>query len=134
MNPRRAKAAGHIAIVIVIAEHGERSLDGGRQRREQLRDRFDEPAIAVGHVIAAKDDEVGFRAREQRHRTAHVLGRHRRAVMNVGQEADAEAIHRRRQSGHRNILLDADETMSLVRGSVCERRADGANPGREKRA
>ena len=50
--------------------------------------------IAVGHVVAAEDDEVGLVGHDEIDRAGDHLVRDRRAAMEVGQESDAKAGER----------------------------------------
>ena len=62
----RRQRRGHFALIVVIAEHRERSVRGVRQRREQLRHRRGIGAIEDRDVVAAKDDDVGSGLLEER--------------------------------------------------------------------
>ena len=54
--------------------------------------------------------------------------------MDVGDEADAQAVERRRQAGDRDVLLDADQPMTLVRDAVGDRARGQPDARRDDRA
>ena len=58
---------------------------------------------------------------------ADVVGGHHRAVMNVGEESDAQAVERRRQSGYGKRGFGGAEMMALVRDAVGAGSGDGAD-------
>ena len=130
--PRQCRR--HVSIVVVVAEDGERTVRRRRQRRQQLGDRLDERAIAVGDVVAAEHRQIGPRIGEKTDRARHMVGRHRVAVMNVGDEPDAQPVERGRQAGDRHVLIDADDPMTLVGGAVRERSGGGADGRCDHRA
>ena len=74
----------------MVAEHREHAERSG-QAGERLGRGLDEPVIAVGHVIPADDDDVGVVGHDEIDRSGDHLVRDRRAAMEVGEEADAEA-------------------------------------------
>ena len=87
---RRADAA----LVVVVADHGE---DAVRcvERPQQLRHRRDERLVAEGHVITAEHDEIRRRRPSKTHGALDISRRHERAMVDVGQERDANPVVRR---------------------------------------
>ena len=67
--PRARERRRHVVVVVVVAEHGEDAVRR-RERREHLGDQRDEAAIALGHVVAAEDDEVRLLRHQHLHRRA----------------------------------------------------------------
>ncbi len=103
----------HVAIVVVVAED---RVDAVRrvQRRQQLRDGTDEGTIAECDVVAAEHDQIGRPGIYQLHRLDDVLARHQRAVMNVGEKADSNAVERRGQAPHGEGRFSHADAVALV--------------------
>ena len=105
-------------VVVVIAEDSERSLRRVRQWRQQFRDRVDVGVVLKADVVAAEHDQVGSGILEQLHRVDHIVGRHGGAVMDVGDHADAKTIQGGRQAPDRDVLCEAGDLVTSVRGAV----------------
>lgn len=108
----------HLAVIVVIAQNGERAMGRLGERREALGHRADEAAIAVGDVIAAEYDEIRLGGGQAIDGVRDVGRRDGTAVMDVGKQADAQAVEGRRQSGNRHLRPGGRELMSLVRDAV----------------
>jgi hypothetical protein len=64
---------------------------------------------------------------DQRHGSRDVLGRDDRAVMHVGNHADAQAVEGWRQSAHRKVAFEARDLVALVGHAVGAYTGEGAN-------
>ena len=85
----------HLAIVVVVAENGEDAIRRS-QRREELGNRPHEVSIAIGHVVAAEDNEIRIRRQRQLDGARDILRGDDAAVVNVGEERDAQTVERGR--------------------------------------
>ena len=106
-----------LPLVVVVAEHRE-DAERRRQPGERLGRRLDEPVIAVGHVVAADDDEVGVVGHDEVDRTGDHLVGNRRAAVQVGEEPDAKAGERAGPAGDVERLLGQLDVVALVEESV----------------
>ena len=88
----------HVTVVVVNAEHREGPMWRVGQRGEQLGDRLDIGAVAISDVVAPEHDQVWGGGTQQLHRARDIVRRDRRAVVDIGNEADTEAIERVRQA------------------------------------
>ena len=96
----------------MIAENREHAVRGF-ERRQQLGDRLDERAVLSCDVVAAEYHEIRLLRVGQRHRSRDVFGGNERAVVDVGEERDAQAVELRREPADRQQGLgDADPCRS----------------------
>ena len=70
--------------------------------------------IAPGHVIAAKNDQVGTLGHQHRHRRRDQFMRDRLAAMDVREQANAQSAERLRQSGDREGRARQLQLMAFV--------------------
>ena len=115
-KPASVKRRRHVPLVVVVAEHGK-DAEGSGQPGERLGRRLDEPVIAVGHVVAADDDEVGLVGHDEVDRAGDHLVGDRRAAMKIGEEADAKAGKRRRASRRRRASARSPRCGGARRGT-----------------
>ena len=95
----RRQRRRHIAVVVVVPEDG---VDAGRsgQRGERIRAWRGVTSIAPRDVVASQHDYIRPFLHHHRSRTPNILKRDHVAVMEIGDETDAEAFERRRQAGN----------------------------------
>jgi tyrosyl-tRNA synthetase len=120
----------HVAVVIVVAKNREHAVRC-RQRREQIGDRLYVGSIAPGHVVAAENDQIRPLGEKSLHGMHDVFGGHRRAVMNVGQQADAKSVELGCEPGNRKVRARDLEVMPLVRSAVHAHACGRADRGRK---
>ena len=97
---------------------------GAVQRREQLRDRADVRTIGKGDVIAAEDDQVWAKRQREVDRRTNIVRAHKRAVMDVGQQRDAEPVQCGRKSRDRQRGFRGAEVVASVGDAVGGRATD----------
>ena len=117
----------------MVAEDGE---DAVRRRSgaSSSGDRADDVAIAARHVVAAEHDQIWLRRTGQVHRARDIVGCAPAAVMDVGEQRDAQAVERRRQSGDRQRRFGDAEAMAFVGDAVARRRRSARrSPAAERR-
>ena len=90
------------------------------ERPQQLCHRRDVRAIAEGHVVAAEDHQIGRRRLRQPHRVLDVRRRHERAVVNVGEEGDAQPVVDGIEARERQLRRGELELMAFVHRTVGE--------------
>ena len=101
MNPLPRQRRRHVPVVVVVAENREDAVRRV-QRRQQLGDRPDERAIAEASRSRRRARSGrAFERQRELHGRADVVGADQRAVMDVGEQRDAQAVERGRQPGDR---------------------------------
>ena len=114
----------------MVAENREDAVRRG-EWREQLRDGTNVVAVAPRDVVAAKHDEIRARRADEINCRADVIGGHHRAVVNVGDESDAQAVECRRESRDGKRHLGGADMMALVGDAVRAGSGDGADRRRD---
>lgn len=89
-------------VVIVIAQHGEDTARGAQSG--ELAHAPGNPFLAVVHEIAGEGDEIRAQGVGEINHLADVGCGNPRAVVNVGQQRDAEAFESRSEAAHDNVL------------------------------
>ncbi len=131
-----AASARHDPLVVVVAEDCEDAAGRG-QWRERLHAATDVGAVGPARVVAEQHDEIGPLGHQQPRGIADERCRHERAVVKIRQDADADAVQRRRKVRKRHVRAGEGDVPRLVRDSV---RAHGGEAeaageaGAEKRA
>ena len=86
-----------------------------------------ERAVAERHVVAAEDDEIGVQRQGKVHRGANVVSTDERAVMDIGEQCDADAVQRGWESWNRQRRFSGAKTMPAIDDAVDGRSAHGAD-------
>jgi hypothetical protein len=90
-KPLAFERGGHVAVVVMIAKHRKHALG-----RLQAGERFDawchEATICLGDVVSTENDHVGPFGHDQICSRYNVLAWHELAVMQVGNETNAQPV------------------------------------------
>jgi hypothetical protein len=128
LNTARGQRRRHVVIVVVVAEDAVHAV-GRRERCEAFCRPLDVLPVAPGDIVAAEHDEVWSFVHQPRHRLRHVLVRNPEAAMDVGEEADSEAVEGRRKTGHGHVRSRDQELVTLVQVAVRAEPGHGARRG-----